>query len=205
MIHHQALEYRLVCLAVGYGFGSLLTAELVAKLVSGQSARQMGDGNPGMANIMMHLGKAAGFAVLAGDLLKTAAACGVGYFVAAPQIGRAALLYAGLGAILGHNHPLWSRGRGGKGVAVTCAWLVLYLPVTGALCCLGGGLLVLWLGYLPLGAAVIPLAAIPFAWLQYGTESGVGMTAAAIMMLMRHRHGLGRIRRGEEPRFFRRS
>lgn len=205
MIHHQALEYRLVCLAVGYGFGSLLTAELVAKLVSGQSARQIGDGNPGMANIMMHLGKAAGLAVLAGDLLKTAAACGVSYFVAAPQIGRAALLYAGLGAILGHNHPLWSRGRGGKGVAVTCAWLVLYLPVTGALCCLGGGLLVLWLGYLPLGAAVIPLAAIPFAWLQYGTEGGLGMTAAAIMMLLRHRQGLGRIRRGEEPRFFRRS
>lgn len=203
MVHHQALEYRLVCLAVGYGFGSLLTAELVCMLVSGHRARQIGDGNPGMANVMMHLGKLAGFAVLAGDLLKTAAACGVAYFVAQPAIGHAALLYAGLGTILGHNLPLWSKGRGGKGVAVTCGWLVLYLPAAGALCCLGGGLLVLWLGYLPLGAVVIPLAAIPAAWLRYGTESGLGMTLAAIMMFIRHRKGLVRIFRGEEPKFFR--
>lgn len=202
MLHHQALTYRLVCLAVGYGFGSFLTAELVARLLTGKSARQIGTGNPGMANVMIHLGKAAGFAVLAGDAAKTAAACGISYFAAAQAIGHAAVLYAGLGAILGHNFPLWFGGKGGKGVAVSCVWLMLYLPVTGVLCCMAGGALVLALGYLPLGAVVIPAVAVPMAWVQFGAESGLGVLAAAVLMLTRHYHGLRRIAEGTEPRFF---
>ena len=64
---------RLLCLAAGYLFGCFLTAEVVARCTAGESARQIGSGNPGMANIMTHLGKRAGLLVLAGDVLKTAA------------------------------------------------------------------------------------------------------------------------------------
>lgn len=63
---------RLLCLAAGYLFGCFLTAEVVARCTAGESARQIGSGNPGMANIMTHLGKRAGLLVLAGDVLKTA-------------------------------------------------------------------------------------------------------------------------------------
>lgn len=85
-----------------------------------------------MANIMTHLGKRAGLLVLAGDVLKTAAACWFCWQLA-PELHLTALLYGGFGAVLGHNWPFWNHGHGGKGVAVTCAWLMLYLPVTG--CC----------------------------------------------------------------------
>ena len=91
-----------------------------------------------------------------------------------------------------------------QGVAVTCTWLVLYLPFWGTLCCIAGGALVLWLGYLPLGAVVIPALAILPAWLSYGPESGILTLALAIMMFSRHYHGLLRIRQGTEPRFFQR-
>ena len=83
-----------------------------------------------MANIMTHLGKRAGLLVLAGDVLKTAAACWFCWQLA-PELHLTALLYGGFGAVLGHNWPFWNHGHGGKGVAVTCAWLMLYLPVTG--------------------------------------------------------------------------
>ena len=56
---------RLLCLAAGYLFGCFLTAEVVARCTAGESARQIGSGNPGMANIMTHLGKRAGLLVLA--------------------------------------------------------------------------------------------------------------------------------------------
>lgn len=194
---------RILCLAAGILFGSFLTAEYVARRLTGKSARELGSGNPGMANIMDVLGKGPGFAVLAGDVLKTVLVCALCRLAAAPQLGHTAILYAGAGAILGHNYSLWHKGRGGKGVAVTCAWLILYLPVTGALCCLAGGFAVLVWGYLPLGAVLIPALAVPVAWVQYGPESGVVVLLAAAMMIWRHKNGLYRIFSGEEKQFFR--
>ena len=134
----MALFLRGLCLLAGYLLGGFLTAEVVARCTAGVSARDIGTGNPGMANIATHLGKKAGLLVLAGDVIKTAAACWFCHQLA-PELGLTALLYGGLGAVLGHNWPIWYKGRGGKGVAVTCAWLMLYLPVTGVLCCLAGG------------------------------------------------------------------
>ena len=193
---------RGICLLAGYLLGGFLTAEAVARSLTGKSARALGTGNPGMANITAQLGKAAGFAVLAGDVAKTALAVWFCVRYAAPELGRTAVLYAGLGAILGHNWSVWHGFHGGKGVAVTCTWLILYLPVTGLLCCLAGGIAVLLTGYLPLGAVLIAALAVPIAWVQYGTESGVVMAVSALIMLSRHWPGLQRIRRGEEPRFF---
>ena len=161
-----------------------------------------GTGNPGMANIATHLGKKAGLLVLAGDVIKTAAACWFCHQLA-PELGLTALLYGGLGAVLGHNWPIWYKGRGGKGVAVTCAWLMLYLPVTGVLCCLAGGVAVLLSGYLPVGAVLIAALAVPVGWLQYGTEAGIVLALNAVIMVTRHWAGLQRIHRGEELQFFR--
>lgn len=204
-MHPNAFIAKAACIALGYVFGSFLTAEVVARIISGKSARELGTGNPGMANIMQQLGKAAGLMTLTGDVLKTVAACGVAYYAAAPLIGHLALLYAGLGAVLGHNFPAWAKFRGGKGVAVTCAWLILYLPFWGTLCCIAGGVLVLWLGYLPLGAVVIPVLAICPAWLHYGPESGIVTAIIAVIMFSRHYRGLILMQQGIEPRFFRRN
>lgn len=202
-LHPNALEAKILCLGIGYLFGGLLTAEAVARAVSGKSVRQLGSGNPGMANVMQTLGVRAGLLVLAGDLLKTAAACGIGFCAAGHAIGRLALWYAGLGAVLGHDYPLWSRFRGGKGVAVTCGWLMLCMPLSGTLCCLAGGAAVLWRGYLPLGAVLVPALAVWPAWRAAGAEGGLVVLAAALLMLLRHRNGLRRILRGTEPKYFR--
>ena len=55
-MHPDALAARLACILLGYLFGSFLTAEVVARVVSGKSARQLGTGNPGMANIVLCYG-----------------------------------------------------------------------------------------------------------------------------------------------------
>ena len=193
---------RGICLLAGYLLGGFLTAEAVARSLTGKSARALGTGNPGMANITAQLGKAAGFAVLAGDVAKTVLAIWFCVRYAAPELGRTAVLYAGLGTILGHNWSVWHGFHGGKGVAVTCTWLILYLPVTGLLCCLAGGAAVLLWGYLPVGAVLIPLLAVPLAGMQYGTEAGVGTALAAAIMLSRHAKGLWGVWQGTEPRFF---
>lgn len=120
-----------------------------------------------------------------------------------PALGGLSGLWAGLGAVLGHNFPLWRGFRGGKGVAVTCAALILFSPLWGTAACLAGLAVTLLSGWLPLGAVVIPALFVPPAFLCRGREAGLLALILALIMLSRHIRGLGRILRGEEERKFR--
>lgn len=196
---------RVLCLLIGYGCGCFLTAELVAHCHTGKSAAELGSGNPGMANIAATLGARSGMLVLLGDVLKTALACGLCRFVLFPVLGQMAVLYAGLGVVLGHNFPFWKHFRGGKGVAVTCATLILFSPLGGTVSCLVGLLAVVLTGYLPVGAIVIPVVAMGPVFRFYGIEDGILVTALALLMLSRHLDGLIRAAHGQEKRVWRKS
>lgn len=191
---------RMVCLLLGYACGNFLTGELVAQVRTGGSARALGTGNPGMANIAGSLGIGWGALVLLGDVGKTALACLLCRLVLFPQLGSLAALYAGLGTALGHNYPVWKRFRGGKGVAVTCAFLVFVSPLWGFVSNLIGLAAVALTGFLPLGAVLIPLAFLLPAFLRLGPEAGLLTAAALALMLVRHYRGLLRIARGQEEK-----
>ena len=197
-------ELAVICTVIGYLCGCFLTAELAARLAEGKSASEIGSGNPGMANIMANLGKKAGFFVLAGDVGKTLIAFGVSWLLAGGLPGRETFLWAGLGVVLGHNFPFWKKFRGGKGVAVTCTWLIFFMPVWGTVSCIAGGAVVLATGYLPLGAVLIPLLGTCFAFFSQGIMAGIFFLLSFLLMLSRHYRGLLRIVRGTEERKFRR-
>ena len=130
---------QLVCMAMGYLAGSFLTAVFVARTFTEKEISQIGTGNPGMANVMANIGKKEGVLVLAGDLVKVVIACRICQLFFPEHSFEEISLYTGFGAILGHNYPLWRKGKGGKGVAVTCAWLTLAFFPYGFLCCIAGG------------------------------------------------------------------
>lgn len=197
-------ELAVICTVIGYLCGCFLTAELAARLAEGKSASEIGSGNPGMANIMANLGKKAGFFVLAGDVGKTLIAFGVSWLLAGGLLERETFLWTGLGVVLGHNFPFWKKFRGGKGVAVTCTWLIFFMPVWGTVSCIAGGAVVLATGYLPLGAVLIPLLGTCFAFFSQGIMAGIFFLLSFLLMLSRHYRGLLRIVRGTEERKFRR-
>ncbi len=188
------------CLLTGYICGCFLTAELVAWGKTGKGVDVLGTKNPGMANIAAQLGWGCGALVLAGDIGKTFLACALSrHFFPVPL----STLYAGLGAALGHNFPFWRHFRGGKGVTVTCTFLILFSPLWGTLSCLAGLAVTLITGYLPVGAVLISVLFLPFAFLIYGIPAGLLSAASAFLMLSRHYRGLLRVFRGEEHRAFR--
>ncbi|MBU3875002.1 glycerol-3-phosphate acyltransferase [Faecalicatena sp. AGMB00832] len=194
---------KYLCLFIGYCFGNFLTAEVVARKYTGKHAAQIGSGNPGMANIMATVGKKQGFIVLGGDFLKTVLAFVISWLIAGDVLKRDVILWSGFGTLLGHNFPIWNKFRGGKGVAVTCTWLVVFMPLWGTLCCVAGGIVTLVSGYLPLGAVLIALLAVPAAlFTENNTAAGLMLVSLAIM-IYKHRHGLRRIMNGEEERKFR--
>ena len=104
----------LLGIVVGYLIGTFPSADLVARLVSRGAVdiRQSGSGNPGGLNTMRVLGKGWGALVMFLDTLKGVIAGFVGL-----AIGDAAAYAAGTAAIAGHVWPVWTRFRGGRGVA----------------------------------------------------------------------------------------
>lgn len=44
-------------LVIGYFAGCFLTAAIVARVAKGRNIREIGTGNPGMANVMANIGK----------------------------------------------------------------------------------------------------------------------------------------------------
>jgi glycerol-3-phosphate acyltransferase PlsY len=168
-----------------------------------------------MANVTVVFGLKYGLIVLAGDLLKTILACLLclflfgGKYLTDPYLalGQISCLWAGLGAVLGHNWPFWRGFSGGKGVAVTCMAIFLFSPVWGLLADLSGMLTVMATGYLPLGAVVITIVYTLFCYFFVSTEAFVLALLLMVIMFSRHWKGLIGMVRGTEERycqFFRR-
>lgn len=199
---------KALCLLIGYLFGCILTAEVIVKHKTGKSVSEFGTGNPGMANVMRIFGFRTGAAVLAGDLVKTIAVVLIccllfgrtSVLPSGKPLGQYAVLWAGLGAVLGHNWPLWRRMRGGKGVAVTCMAIFLFSPLWGLISDVAGMLVVFLTGYLPLGAVVITTLFAIFAGIFYGPQALVPALALALIMLSRHYPGLIRSLKGTEEK-----
>lgn len=192
---------QIICLAIGYGFGCILFGEIVARIVAHKSAAELGTtGNPGMANIMASCGFGPGIAVLAGDLVKTAAAIFLSYYLAGGEMGRMAMLYAGFGCTLGHDFPFWRKFRGGKGVATSCAAFILFRPLIGIPACLVGLAVVIATKYLSLGALAIPAAFTVGCLIAGNTEAAALGVFFTVISLFKNLDHMCQIPSGEAER-----
>lgn len=116
---------------------------------------------------------------------------------------------AALFAILGHLFPVWLKFRGGKGVATALGSFLVVAPksIVGVV---GIFALVLLIFRYVSVSSVMAVACFPVAaWIfhEYGGSSLVLilMSAAAVLVIWKHRSNLERIVRGTEPKFGRRS
>lgn len=142
---------RVICLVIGYLFGSFLTAEVIAQAWAHTSIFKLGDGNPGMANLGHELGTKAAIICLAGDILKTVAAVLTARALF-PDMGILATAWAGLGTTLGHCFPFWHHFRGGKGVTTISSTIILMSPLWGILAGVVSVVTIVLTGYLSVGA-----------------------------------------------------
>lgn len=112
---------RVACLTIGYCFGLFQTAFIYGKM-NGIDIREKGSGNAGTTNALRVLGKKAGIIVFFGDALKALFAMILVHLLfgkSYPDMTALLRIYAGAGAILGHNFPFYMGFRGGKGIAAT--------------------------------------------------------------------------------------
>jgi glycerol-3-phosphate acyltransferase PlsY len=113
-------------LVVAYLLGSIPTADVVTRLVTRGTVdiRTAGTGNPGAANALKVLGAKWGALILLVDIGKAAAACVLAWM----WVDGSAANWAGTAAVVGHCYPVWSRGRGGKGIACSVGQCIVTFP-----------------------------------------------------------------------------
>ena len=117
---------RLLCVTIGYVFGLLQTGYLYGKMHN-IDIRKQGSGNAGTTNALRTMGWKAGVVTLLGDAFKCVFAVLLVRMIYKETHGDMLPLlamYAGMGAVLGHNYPFYMKFKGGKGIATTAGLLL---------------------------------------------------------------------------------
>ncbi len=125
---------RIICLAIGYVFGLFQTGYIYGKLHQ-VDIRTMGSGNAGTTNALRTMGWKAGVITFLGDAFKCIFAVATVRLIfgeSHAQMIPVLIMYAGMGAVLGHNYPFYLKFKGGKGIAATAGLIAstTNLPLT---------------------------------------------------------------------------
>ena len=149
---------RIVCLVIGYIFGLFQTGYLYGK-AHHVDIRKQGSGNAGTTNALRTMGWKAGAVTFLGDCFKCVFAVVVVHLLFAKNYGDILPLlsmYAGMGAVLGHNYPFYMHFKGGKGIAATAGLLVSTTNVWMVLICLVSFVLIVGVTrYVSLGSLAV--------------------------------------------------
>lgn len=193
---------------IGYLLGSIPFGVIIAKKY-GVDIFSVGSGNPGATNVLRSIGKPAGYLVFFLDFFKGLFATTWFLIPVFSFSGDSGLGLWGLpGAVLGHTYPVFTRFRGGKGVATAMGGLLGVMPG-----CLIIGL-VTWaliffstryVAVASIGFGIsLPVCALVNLWTN-DQPSGFGKVVLAIVIMCwiiwRHRSNISRLKQGTENRF----
>ena len=200
---------RLICVAIGYLFGLFQTGYIYG-MINHVDIRKHGSGNAGTTNALRTLGWKAGAITFIGDCLKCVLAVLLVRFIFANSSHVELLaIYAGLGAVLGHNFPFYLNFKGGKGIASTVGLILAVNPVMFLIVAIVFIAIVWFTQYVSLGSIVIMVLFV-IQVVIYGQMDGLGLTGGelyefyaiaivlAALAIWRHRANIKRLATGTE-------
>lgn len=205
---------RVICLVIGYFFGLFQTGYIIGRM-NGVDIRTVGSQNAGTTNTLRSLGAKAGALTLLGDALKCILAiviCRI-IFKDRPDELTLLALYAGLGAMLGHNFPFYLKFKGGKGIACTAGVVISFGIIPTIL-----GIIIFFstffiTHYVSLGSLVlyvmIMILSVVFGQLGYMGLSGpllyesyIIIFIMTVMAFIRHKDNIKRLMNGTERKTY---
>jgi glycerol-3-phosphate acyltransferase PlsY len=190
-----------IFVVAGYVAGSMPWGLWLVRAFRGVDIRTQGSGNIGATNVWRVHGRRLGVSAVFLDTAKGF----VPALVATKLEGHGVGVLAGGAAMLGHWRPLFLGFRkGGKMVATTGGAFLGVAPIVGGI---GAGIWLLTFGltrYASVASMVSALSLPLWAWLigyPWPVIVFAGVAGTAVVLL--HRANIGRLVRGEEPRFAR--
>lgn len=203
------MNLLVLIIIVSYLLGSIPFGLLISKS-RGVDIRNQGSGNIGATNVFRLMGKSWGILCFFLDFCKGLAAASLPLLPMFADIladHPTLPLLAGAAAIMGHNFPAWLKFKGGKGIATSGGVIAAVAPWS-LLAGLTTWILSMVLSRIVSLSSILAAVAVAVsAWLAYFDQPTLCyvLTALAAIAVYRHRANIGRLTRGEEHRFGKKS
>lgn len=227
----------IVILMIGYLIGSVNLSIILGKLMGKGDIREQGSGNAGTTNTLRVLGKGPAALVLIFDICKAVIAILIAKGIFAltgvealvyPLIPEDAvtllpitlvhniqyelgILLAALGAILGHNFPIYYGFKGGKGIATSLGAILMIEWQIGLVCLIFGLALILLSRMVSLGSICTAILYPVLVWVMgdvFGTSFEAKLVyvifavCIAALAIFRHRSNIKRLLDGTENKLW---
>jgi acyl phosphate:glycerol-3-phosphate acyltransferase len=180
----------------GYLLGSIPFGLLLTRAAGLGDIRRIGSGNIGATNVLRTGNKGLAAATVLLDGGKGAVAVLLAVWFA----GHEAVLWAGIGAVLGHAFPVWLGFRGGKAVATSYGVLIAAAWPVG-ICAGAIWLVVAALARMSSLAALVSFAAAPVIAAILADATVVKLSLVILVLVfVRHHENIRRLLAGSEPR-----
>ncbi len=190
---------ELLIVGLAYLLGSLPTAYLLVRLMTGDDVRSKGSGNVGGTNALRTAGWRVGVAVTLIDMAKGAIPVWLMQHFNPESAWIAAAMLA---AVVGHCYPVWLKFRGGKGVATGFGAFVVLAPLS-SLAAFGLWVVVLLIWRWVSLASMTASASFPLILKVVDNPDVVTLTAvsaAAVLIILRHSSNIKNMVAGDEPK-----
>lgn len=187
----------LLSTAIAYLLGCVNAALMYSKLIKKEDIRNFGSGNAGSTNILRVYGLAPALLVFTFDFLKGFSAVKICEFLN----GGAdyALIFAVIAVVSGHNWPIFTNYRGGKGVATTFGVGLAIAPYVAVAGLVGAIIIVFVTHIMALGTVTaISLCSILLFILKAPYYHSIPIAILALFSIYQHRGNIKRIINGTE-------
>lgn len=192
----------LITLFIGYIIGSIPAALVIGKVFYNKDVRQYGSGNLGGSNTGRVLGKKAGLAVMALDVLKAIISISIVYFL---YHDLSYLLLCGIATNIGHCYPIFAHFKGGKAVSTFVGYLIgltcyVYHDPLFFIIPIGVAMIVLYLiKIVSISSIICSLAVSLYIFIKLGfTPTFITTLILSLLLIYRHRSNLIRIKNKNE-------
>lgn len=197
-----------VCVAlISYVVGTINFSKIVAWKMRKKDITKVGSGNPGTMNMLRSFGLGLALMAFLGEVFKSGLLCLI-FKLIFPQFGETIYFFSGLFVVLGYNFPVWSKFKGGKGVAcivgifffsslwyVALGWFVL-LAIAFLYIDYAFVMSFFYIGGMSIAYTIyVWLTAVPYAWLITTI-----IWVLAIMTVIKHKENIKRLVNGTEKK-----
>ena len=185
---------------VGYLLGAISFSYIITKKIKKIDIRQHGSGNAGATNTLRVLGKGPAIFVLLLDVLKGVIPVVFQLLWVGPGLVP---VLAGLGAIIGHNWPIYYGFKGGKGVATTIGVLFTLVSLPTLVAGVIAILAIVVTRFVSLGSLLFVFMTTIFTYFfleAYPIDYLYLTIIVAILSFWRHRANIIRLIQGNESK-----